>query len=106
MASVCVLLVFFTGCVAFRYNPPELALLHVGMSEADVVQRIGKPTKTDTWKNYKTLFYEWNSPWDAKIGGVFAHIYFKDGEVIGADSGATESLSTSLSFGVSIPVGH
>ena len=56
-------------------------LIPAGLPREQVVERIGKPTKSFKHEQKEIMAYEWNSAYDAKIGGMWSYVILTNGFV-------------------------
>lgn len=70
-----------SGCV----SPvrPDLGRVSIGMTKADVVGSLGKPSQVFAADGVEVLGYEYDRWGDGPYGGAWAFVRLKEGRVIG-----------------------
>lgn len=76
---------------------PNFNKISVGMTKAEVIQRIGKPTHVAASEGKELLVYEWDNFWDGKGAGMYSYVGLKEGKVNGY---YTDHLRPSDNFNV------
>jgi hypothetical protein len=72
-----------TGCKGAWKSAPDFNKISVGMTKAEVLEKIGKPTHVSALEGKEMLIYEWDNFWDGKGAGMFSYVALNEGKVYG-----------------------
>lgn len=76
---VVALVLVAAGCMSFMR--PDLSAVSLGMTKADVIRQLGRPTTVAANGNVEYLSYEWDRIGDGPYGGAWAYVRLVDGRV-------------------------
>lgn len=74
---------------------PNFNRISVGMTKAEVIKQLGKPTHVSAAGGQEMLAYEWDNFWDGKGAGMWSYVGLAEGKVTGY---YTDHLRQSTNF--------
>lgn len=86
VAKGLLVLTFALLVVGCANSSPVRWRVMAGMTPEQVAARCGEPNKISQDGAIAIWAYEWNSPYDMKVGGLWDYVYLENGYVVGAQA--------------------